>query len=78
VVSAAKDDHQGESDLALGLQRLNSTMRRRGLAVVVSDFLTADGWDKPMRALAARHEVLAIELVEPRELELPDVVVNEV
>lgn len=78
VVVAAKTDHTGESDLALGLQRLNSTMRRRGLAVIVSDFLTADGWDKPMRALAARHEVLAIEVVDPRELEIPDVGVIEV
>ena len=47
--------------------------RRRGLVVVVSDFLGAPGWERPLRALAARHEVVAIEVVDPRELELPDV-----
>lgn len=78
VVTAAKAEHAGTSDLTLGLQRLNLTMRRRGLAVVVSDFLTDEGWDKPMRALSARHEVLAVEVVDPRELEIPDVGIIEV
>ena len=43
------------------------------MIVVVSDFLAPEGWDKPLRALTARHEVLAIEVVDPRELALPDV-----
>jgi uncharacterized protein (DUF58 family) len=41
--------------------------------VVVSDFLSAGGWEKPLRALASRHQVLAVEVVDPRELELPNV-----
>ena len=45
--------------------------------VVVSDFLAAPTWDRPVRALATRHDVLAIEVVDPRELELPDVGVLE-
>ncbi len=45
---------------------------------MVSDFLTDEGWDKPMRALSARHEVLAVEVVDPRELEIPDVGIIEV
>ncbi len=47
--------------------------RRRGMVVVVSDFLGTPGWERPLRALAARHDVLAVEVVDPRELELPDV-----
>jgi uncharacterized protein (DUF58 family) len=41
--------------------------------VVVSDFLAPEGWETPLRALALRHQVLAVEVVDPRELELPDV-----
>jgi uncharacterized protein (DUF58 family) len=66
-------DGSGSTDLAAGLQLLLRPPRRRGLMVVVSDFLTAGEWEKPLRALAARHQVLAIEVVDPRELELPNV-----
>jgi uncharacterized protein (DUF58 family) len=47
--------------------------RRRGLVVVISDFLGDSDWERPLRRLSARHELLAIEVVDPRELELPDV-----
>lgn len=66
-------DAVGRGDLATGLSRMGAAMRRRGLAVVVSDFLDDTDWERPMRALATRHEVLAVEVVDPRELELPDV-----
>lgn len=47
---------------------------RRGLAVVVSDFLEpVETWQRPLRLLAARHQLLAVEVVDPRELTLPDV-----
>lgn len=44
----------------------------RGLVAVVSDFLEV-GWEQPLRTVARRHQVLAVETVDPRELELPDV-----
>jgi uncharacterized protein (DUF58 family) len=47
--------------------------RRRGLVVVISDFLGDRDWERPLRGLSARHELLAIEVVDPRELELVDV-----
>lgn len=62
-----------ETDLARGVEHLARPPRRRGLAVVVSDFLSGTEWDRPLRALALRHQVLAIEVVDPLELELPDV-----
>jgi uncharacterized protein (DUF58 family) len=48
------------------------------MRVVVSDFLEAvdaddPSWAAPIRALAQRHQVLAVEVVDPRETELPDV-----
>ncbi len=68
--------------VALGdaVEGLHRAAGRPGLVVVVSDFLDGlpdgDGapvWEKPLRRLAARHQVLAIEVGDPRELELPDV-----
>ncbi|MDQ3897928.1 MAG: DUF58 domain-containing protein, partial [Actinomycetota bacterium] len=43
------------------------------LAVVISDFLSPPGWERNLTGLAARHQVLAVEVVDPRELELPNV-----
>jgi uncharacterized protein (DUF58 family) len=60
-------------DLATGIRRLAGPGHRRGLAVVVSDFLCPSPWPKALRALAARQEVMAVEIIDPRELELPDV-----
>ncbi|MBX3314885.1 MAG: DUF58 domain-containing protein [Actinobacteria bacterium] len=64
----------GHVDLGAAADRLSVTARRRGLVAVVSDFLTdPEEWTRPLRRLAARHEVIAIEIIDPRELELPDV-----
>lgn len=56
---------------------LDRAVRRRGLVVVVSDFLdpapTSSPWGRALRRLAMRHQVLAVEVTDPRELELPDV-----
>jgi uncharacterized protein (DUF58 family) len=41
--------------------------------VVVSDFIAPDGWDRHLKTLRARHEVLAVEVLDRRELELPPV-----
>ncbi|MEV4097935.1 DUF58 domain-containing protein [Streptosporangium saharense] len=69
-------------DLAEAIEVLASARRRRGLRVVVSDFLDAEPvldpgaeppWERPLRRLAARHQVLAVEVIDPRELELPPV-----
>ncbi|MGZ6869883.1 MAG: DUF58 domain-containing protein [Frankiaceae bacterium] len=65
----------GAVTLATGLEQLRRPPRRRGLVAVVSDFLGTppEEWERPLRALSGRHEVLAIEVLDPRELELPDV-----
>lgn len=66
--------HGGRSDLGALIEMLNRPPRRRGVAVVISDFLAPpEQWRHPVRKLAVRHDVLAIEVVDPRELELPDV-----
>ena len=63
----------GPTDLAGALETLARTRRPRGLVVVVSDFLAAPAWVRPLRALTVRHEVMAVEVVDPRELDLPSV-----
>ncbi|WP_285664468.1 DUF58 domain-containing protein [Actinorhabdospora filicis] len=65
------------TDLAALIDSLNRPPRRRGLAVVISDFLAPEGWQRPLRKLGVRHDLLAVEIVDPRELELPDVGVLE-
>ncbi|ODT99051.1 MAG: hypothetical protein ABS81_26515 [Pseudonocardia sp. SCN 72-86] len=59
-------------DLAEALEQLRRPPRRRGLAVVVSDFLGEPTWERAMRGLSARHDLLAIEVLDPSELDLPD------
>lgn len=61
-----------QTDLAHAITRLNREHPRPGLRVVVSDFHT-EGWQVPLRRLTARHEVIAVEVLDPRELELPEV-----
>lgn len=60
-------------DLTAALEQLRRPPRRRGLAVVISDFLGEPEWERSLRGLASRHELLAVEVLDPRELDLPDV-----
>jgi uncharacterized protein (DUF58 family) len=60
-------------DLAAVLEQLRRPPRRRGLVVVISDFLGPTTWQRALRGLSMRHELLAVEVVDPRDLELPDV-----
>jgi uncharacterized protein (DUF58 family) len=64
----------GRTDLGALVDALNRPPRRRGFAAVISDFLAPpESWRRPLRRLAVRHDVLAVEVLDPRELELPDV-----
>ncbi|MCW2900094.1 MAG: hypothetical protein JWO67_2359 [Streptosporangiaceae bacterium] len=71
-------------DLAGAITMLARGQTRRGLRVVISDFLDTNprtgtapeglpAWERPLRRLATRHQVLAVEVIDPRELDLPDV-----
>jgi uncharacterized protein (DUF58 family) len=73
VITAPRQDGGGHEAFAAGLARLAVPNVRRGLAVVVSDFLSRQPWEPPMRLVGIRHELLAVEVIDPRELDLPDV-----
>ena len=49
------------------------TVKKRSLVFVLSDFISVPGWERSLRLLSQRHEVIAIRLWDPREMELPDV-----
>lgn len=63
----------GATSLGAALARTAATARQRGLVVVVSDFRGPLDWRGPLLELLPRHEVLAVEVRDPREQELPDV-----
>lgn len=73
--------------LAAAVEVLARAHTRRGLRLVVSDFVEPGTpvpagpcplpWERPLRRLAVRHQVLAVEVVDPREGALPDVGVVE-
>jgi uncharacterized protein (DUF58 family) len=73
VVSTPRSDSGRRGDLAGAIEALQRPPRRRGFAVVVSDFIGEATWERPLRALAVRHDSLAIEVLDPIELGLPAV-----
>ncbi len=58
-------------DLGKALELLRRPPRRRGMVVAISDFLGDPDWERPLRGLGDRHELLGVEILDPRELELP-------
>ncbi len=61
-----------ETDLAVLLAQAQTVIKRRSVVFVVSDFISVPGWEKALALLARRHEVIAVRLYDPMELELPD------
>jgi uncharacterized protein (DUF58 family) len=59
------------TNLAASLTYATRLLRHHSIVVVLSDFL-AEGWERPLRRLAARHEVVAIVVNDPRERDLPE------
>ena len=75
----AMDKRSVEGKPTQGMTRLSDLLKsaavlmpRRSTVFVVSDFLTEPGWEKPLAQLTQRHEVVAVRLFDPLEIELPD------
>jgi uncharacterized protein (DUF58 family) len=60
------------TDIGAALRYVTHVVRRRSILITISDFLD-EGYDAMLRAVARRHDTVAVELVDPRETELPDV-----
>jgi uncharacterized protein (DUF58 family) len=61
------------TDLTALLETAARALRRRSLIFILSDFISAPGWDVPLKLLTQRHEVLIVRLYDPREYDLPDI-----
>ena len=61
------------TSLADLLHTAEGTLRRRSLVFVVSDFISTPGWEAALSRLAQRHEVVAVRLVDPLEMVLPEI-----
>ena len=62
----------GATSLGEGLRRTDGLARQRSFVVVVSDFRGPNDWRRPLLQLAGRHDVMAVEIRDPREQELPN------
>jgi uncharacterized protein (DUF58 family) len=69
----APDGGEPCSTLRDALARISAIARHPGLVAVVSDFRGEDGWERPLRRLRRLHSLLAVEVRDPREMELPAV-----
>jgi uncharacterized protein (DUF58 family) len=67
------DDGPGNSSLAEAMAKTGALARQRSLVVVVSDFRGDRQWRRPLLELAGHHDVVAVEIRDPREQELPNV-----
>jgi uncharacterized protein (DUF58 family) len=61
------------TDLAPLLEAGQGSIKRRSLVFVISDFISAPGWERQLNLLTKRHEVVAVRLFDRREVDLPDV-----
>jgi uncharacterized protein (DUF58 family) len=61
------------SDLASAMDSLLSYHRRRGQVVVVSDYIDSSDWPAALRRLATRHQIVGVQVTDPREMSLPAV-----
>jgi len=68
-----EQEHVGPTSLGDALRRTGAIARQRGIVVIVSDFRGPLDWRKPLLELMSRHEVLAVEIRDLREQELPDI-----
>jgi len=67
---APDGQHQADG-LADALRRVARVARRPGLVVVISDFRDQHAWQRPMGGLRVRHSVMSVEILDPREAEVP-------
>ena len=61
-----------ETDINVALEHLSRLHKRRGVCFIVSDFISED-FEKDLRIAASRHDITAISVFDPREIEIPDV-----
>jgi uncharacterized protein (DUF58 family) len=69
-ILSAKPEHKG-TDIRSALDLLGSVQKRKAVVFVISDFV-ADGYERLLRIASARHDLIPIQIIDPREESLPD------
>ena len=72
ILSRPETPPSAATNLGDFLQTALRVMKRRSLVFIVSDFISTPGWAKSLANLTQRHEVIAVRLYDPLEMELPD------
>ncbi|UCF48768.1 MAG: DUF58 domain-containing protein [Myxococcales bacterium] len=73
VTEILNADPEGKgTDLGVALDLLGGIGKRRTVAFLISDFI-AEQYEKPLKVVSAKHDLIPIQIVDPREDELPDV-----
>jgi uncharacterized protein (DUF58 family) len=73
VTEILNADPEGEgTDIGVALDLLGGIGKRRTVAFLISDFI-ADQYEKPLKVVSAKHDLIPIQIVDPREEELPDI-----
>jgi len=72
-VEREAQDPASSTNLGRALMEAGRLIRKPSLVIVITDFMTADGWQRPLSSLAMRHEVIAAWVTDPRERDIPDV-----
>ncbi|MBL8379203.1 MAG: DUF58 domain-containing protein [Burkholderiales bacterium] len=72
ILARPEVERSGRTDLGEFLRNAARFVPRRSLVFVVSDFISTPGWEKAMARLVERHEVVAVRLYDPLEMDLPD------
>lgn len=63
---------QARTDIQAGIDYLGRVTTKRSVLFLISDF-QGSGYDKPLRVISRRHDVIAVSVADPRELQMPDV-----
>ncbi len=66
----AHEENSRGTNIGSALNRVIHVLKRRSIVIVISDFFAGD-YERPLRAVASRHDTIAVHLQDPREEELP-------
>jgi uncharacterized protein (DUF58 family) len=72
MLAPAERKPGAETQLAVLLEKAQQVIKRRSVVFVVSDFISTPGWARGLALLARRHEIVAVRVYDPLEMELPD------
>jgi uncharacterized protein (DUF58 family) len=66
------EPEDSQTDLNVALEYLSKVIRRRSIVFIISDFMT-ENYEKALQVANKKHDVIAIEIIDPREVELPNI-----